>query len=85
MPRIAMNWDNINQIGNPTKSAAVNNMIRGMALHQVQGSGVKSSARRAFEWIEFVTVLLATRIIHRDHHEHHSCHDNTTMATDWSH
>ena len=35
MPRIAMNWDNINQIGNPTKSAAVNNMIRGMALHQV--------------------------------------------------
>lgn len=61
MPRIAMNWDDINQIGNPTKSAAVNNMIRGMALHQVRGSGVKSSARRAFEWVEFVTVLLATR------------------------
>ncbi len=61
MPRIAMNWDDINQIGNPTKSSAVNNMIRGIALHQVRGTGVKPSARRAFEWVEFVSVLLATR------------------------
>lgn len=61
MPRNANNWDDINQVGNPTKSAAVNAMIRGIGLHQVRGHGVKSSARRAFEWIEFVTVLLATR------------------------
>ena len=60
MPRNANNWDDINQVGNPTKSAAVNAMIRGIGLHQVRGHGVKSSARRAFEWIEFVTVLLAT-------------------------
>ena len=34
MPRTAMTWDDINHIGNPTKSAAVNAMIRGMAVHQ---------------------------------------------------
>ena len=60
MPRTAMTWDDINHIGNPTKSAAVNAMIRGMAVHQVRGNGVASSARRAFEWGEFVMVLLAT-------------------------
>lgn len=61
MPRTAMPWDDINQIGNPTKSNAVNHFVKEMKKHQVRGSGVKSNARRAFEWVEFLAVLLAAR------------------------
>jgi len=61
MPRKAMDWDEVHYIGNPTKSAAVNSMIKATGLHDLQGSGKKSAARRAFEWEEFIMVLLATR------------------------
>jgi hypothetical protein len=49
-------------INNPTKSksVAVNDMIRATAVHEVRGSGVKPNARGAFEWEEFMSVLLAT-------------------------
>ena len=66
MPRCHMSWDDINQKGNPTKSSAVNAMIKSTELHEVRGSGVKPSARRAFEWEEFLMVLLATRQLFSD-------------------
>ncbi len=52
-------------INNPTKSksVAVNDMIRATAVHEVRGSGVKPNARCAFEWEEFMSVLLATHRI----------------------
>ena len=66
MPRGAMTWDDINQKGNPTKSAAVNAFIKKVELHEVRGSGVKPSARRAFEWEEFMMVIIATRQLFSD-------------------
>ena len=61
MPRQNMQWDDIAQRGNPTRSAAVNKVIVEVKKHEVRGTGVPTSARRAVEWQEYIDVLTATR------------------------
>ena len=49
-------WDDVLNRGNPTKSKQVNNMIKQVIKHEVRHQGVKSKARRAFEYKEFVSL-----------------------------
>ena len=61
MPRQNMQWDDLAQRGNPTKSSGVNKVIVEIKQHEVRGTGVPTSARRAVEWQEYIDVLTATR------------------------
>lgn len=61
MPRKRPDWDDILQQGNPTKSLAVNNVISRLKLHEVHGTGVATSARRLFEFDEYLNLLVATQ------------------------
>jgi hypothetical protein len=63
MPRKKPDWDDILQQGNPTKSLAANNVISRLKLHEVHGTGVATSARRPFEFDEYLNVLVATRCV----------------------
>ena len=63
MPRQNMQWDDVAHRGNPTKSTAVNKVIVEIKKHEVRGTGVPTSARRAVEWQEYIDVLTATRRI----------------------
>ena len=63
MPRQNMQWDDVAHRGNPTKSTAVNKVIVEVKKHEVRGTGVPTSARRAVEWQEYIDVLTATRRI----------------------
>jgi hypothetical protein len=63
MPRQNMQWDDFAHRGNPTKSTAVNKVIVGIKKHEVRGTGVPTSARRAVEWEEYIDVLTASRHI----------------------
>ena len=58
MPRANMAWDDVSERGNPTRSSAVNKLISKIKKHEVRGTGVKSQARRAVEWEEFINVKL---------------------------
>ena len=60
MPRKRPDWDDILQQGNPTKSHAVNNVISRLKLHEVHGTGVATSARRPFEFDEYLNLLVTT-------------------------
>jgi len=51
MPRQNMQWDDFAHRGNPTKSTAVNKVIAEIKKHEVRGTGVPTSARRAVEWL----------------------------------
>lgn len=53
MPRNRRPWDDIRQEGNPTRSAALNDMIKTVYQKECRGKGVKSKARRNFEFEEF--------------------------------
>ena len=61
MPRQNMQWDDLAHRGNPTKSTAVNKVIAEIKKHEVRGTGVPTSARRAVEWMEYIDFLTATR------------------------
>ncbi len=61
MPRQNMQWDDIANKGNPTRLAAVNKVIVEVKKHEVWGTGVPTSARRAVEWQEYIDVLTAVR------------------------
>ena len=63
MPRQNMQWDDLAERGNPTRSTAVNKVILAIKKHEVRGTGVPTSARRAVEWQEYIDVLTATRHI----------------------
>ena len=63
MPRQNMQWDDLALRGNPSKSSAVNKVIKKVKRHEVRGTGVPTNARRAVEWQEYLNVLIATRII----------------------
>ncbi len=45
-------------------------MIQKVKVHKVRGTGVKSNARRAVEWEEFVNVLVAVREIYSENKEY---------------
>ncbi len=61
MPRQNMPWDDIRGEGNPTRSIAVNNVIKRVMKHEVRKQGVKSQARRPIEFAEFVKILTIIR------------------------
>ena len=44
----------------------MNNIITKVKKHEARGMGVSSSARRAVEWDEFISILTAARIVLRD-------------------
>ena len=49
--------------GNPTKASAVNKLLARIKKHEVRGTGVPTSARRAVEWQEYLNVLIAIHSI----------------------
>ena len=50
-------WDEVNCRGNPTKSKLVNSLIKDLVKVECKDLGVKSKARRAMEYKEFLTLL----------------------------
>ena len=61
MPRKRVVWDEIRKEGNPTKSQAVNDLIKLIEKHEVRGTGIATVARRAIEWDEYIMLLIAAR------------------------
>ena len=61
MPRQHQVWDEIRKEGNPTKSEAVNDLIKKIERHEVRGTGVATTARRPIEWDEYIMLLIAAR------------------------
>ena len=64
MPRYRVAWDEIRKEGNPTKSQAVNDLIKLIEKHEVRGTGIATSARRPIEWEEFIMLLVAARLVY---------------------
>jgi len=54
-------WDEVNCCGNPTKSKLVNSFIKDLVKFECKDLGVRSKARRAMEYREFVTMLTLIR------------------------
>ena len=61
MPQKTVPWDEICQEGNPTRSTAVDSLIRRVQKFEVRQVGVESKARRAIEYAEFINVLTIIR------------------------
>ncbi|ETN00948.1 hypothetical protein PPTG_17274 [Phytophthora nicotianae INRA-310] len=57
MPRRTVAWDPIRSEGNPTRSEAVNAVIKKVKRCEVRGEGVQSAARRPIEYEEFINLL----------------------------
>ena len=83
LPRQNMPWDDITQKGNPTRSRAVHHMIQKVKVHEVRGTGVKSNARRAVEWEEFVNVLVAVREIYSESKEYSMLMALSVLTLQW--
>ena len=52
-----MSWNAIAQMGNPTKSIEVNELIKAIKKEEVRKQGKPSSARRALTHQEFIRIL----------------------------
>ncbi|EEY68656.1 uncharacterized protein PITG_18596 [Phytophthora infestans T30-4] len=61
MTRINTTWDPVNKRGNPTRSDAVNKLIKKVKKFEVRREGAESKARRAVEFAEFLNLLLLVR------------------------
>lgn len=61
MPRKNVTWDSINQLGNPTRSIEVNELINKIKKHEVRKEGAVSQAVRALEYDEFINILTIIR------------------------
>ncbi|ETM43546.1 hypothetical protein L914_11065 [Phytophthora nicotianae] len=61
MPRLTIPWDNVRHEGNPTRSEAVNQLIKTVKRFEVRREGVLSSARRPIEYDEFRDLLTLVR------------------------
>ena len=83
LPHQNMPWDDITQKGNPTRSRAVHHMIQKVKVHEVRGTGVKSNARRAVEWEEFVNVLVAVREIYSESKEYSMLMALSVLTLQW--
>ncbi|KAI9981083.1 hypothetical protein PInf_010492 [Phytophthora infestans] len=57
MPRRTVPWDPIRNEGNPTRSEAVNAVIKKVKRSEVRREGVQSAARRPIEYEEFLNLL----------------------------
>ncbi|RLN49610.1 hypothetical protein BBJ28_00002631, partial [Nothophytophthora sp. Chile5] len=61
MPRVNMTWDPVTAQGNPTRSDAVNKLIKRVKRFEVRREGVSSNARRSIEFDEFINLLSLVR------------------------
>ncbi|OWZ03196.1 hypothetical protein PHMEG_00025112 [Phytophthora megakarya] len=62
MPRVNATWDPVSEQGNPTRSDAVNKLIKKVKRFEVRREGADSNARRAIEFDEFVNLLELVRM-----------------------
>jgi len=53
-----MMWDEVRKDGNPTKSHAVNKIIKEVEKHEVRGTGINTEACLPMEWDEFLSLLV---------------------------
>jgi hypothetical protein len=83
LPRQNMPWDDITQKGNPTGLRAVHHMIQKVKVHEVRGKGVKSNARHAVEWEEFVNVLVVVREIYSESKEYSMLMTLSVLMLQW--
>ena len=58
-------------------------MIQKVKCHKVRGTGVKSNARRAVEWEEFVNVLVAVREIYSESKEYSMLMALSVLTLQW--
>ncbi|EGZ12074.1 hypothetical protein PHYSODRAFT_336540 [Phytophthora sojae] len=58
MPRVNSTWDPVTQRDNPTRSDAVNKLIKRVKKFEVRREGAESKARRSVEFDEFTNLLL---------------------------
>jgi hypothetical protein len=61
MPGWHMAWDEIQKEGNPTKSQAINDLIKDIERHEVRGMGIATAAHHPIEWDVYIMLLLAVR------------------------
>jgi hypothetical protein len=61
MPNRLMSWNVLNNVGNPTKSIVVNDLIKAIKKREVRKQGKASAARRPLEHDEFQNILLHLR------------------------
>ena len=66
MPLRSMQWDDIYQRGNPTRSSAVNDVITKVKKYEVRREGVTSAAHCPLEWEEFCSLLMLARHLYAD-------------------
>jgi hypothetical protein len=66
MSLCSMQWDDIYQRVNPTRSGAVNAVITKVKKYEVRREGVASAARRPLEWEEFYLLLALVRHLYAD-------------------
>ena len=60
-----MPWNEISGVGNPTRSAEINDLIKYIKKKEVQKQGVQSKARRALTHDEFKNTLLELKSYNR--------------------
>jgi hypothetical protein len=58
-----MAWDEIQKERNPTKSQAINDLIKEIERHEVRGTGVATAARRPIKRDEYIMLLLAVQLL----------------------
>ena len=51
-----MQWNEIAEVGNPTRCLAVNDLIKSMKKSEVKNLGIKTQARRAMTEFEFTKI-----------------------------
>ena len=56
MPNRLMQWNEIVEVGNPTRCLAINDSIKSMKKSEVKNLGIKSTARRAMIDQEFTKI-----------------------------
>ena len=56
MPNRLMQWNEIAEVGNPTRCLAINDLIKSMKKSEVKNLGIKSTTRRAMTDQEFTKI-----------------------------
>ena len=82
MPRWRQAWDEIRKEGNPTKSPAINDLIKKIERHEVRGMGVATTARRPIKWDEYIMLLITARHFFpsQESNVHDTCHYVASVA-----
>ena len=61
MPNRLMAWNELSNVGNPTRSSALNEFVKRIKKAEVRGVGAKSRARRALTNVEFREIMRLSR------------------------